>query len=40
MKITCTDLHQFLDVIEGLAQRGLTFAADASRLTVTLLGGF
>ena len=33
-------LAQFLDLIEGLVQRGLTFEADASTFTIKLTGGF
>ena len=37
---TCTDLDQFLDIIAGLVKRGLTFRANADRLTIELLGGY
>lgn len=41
MKITrCADLEQFLDLIAGLVKRGITFEANADRLTITLTGGF
>lgn len=40
MIIKCHDLPAFLDTIEGLVHRGLTFDANASNLTITLLGGY
>jgi hypothetical protein len=40
MTITCPDLEDFLDVIAGLVQRGLTFRARQRELTIELLGGF
>lgn len=38
--IRCPDLNHFLNVISGLAMRGLTFEADADALTVKLTGGY
>ena len=38
--ITCRTMEQFLAVIGGLVERGLTFKADADCLTVTLTGGY
>lgn len=40
MSITCHDLTEFLDCIAGCVQRGLTFKADATALSITLLGGY
>lgn len=40
MTIQCTDIHNFLDVIQGLIERGLTFKANAASLSVTLTGGY
>jgi len=38
--IICNDIAQFLDCVQGLVMRGLTFSADAHRLTITLTGGY
>jgi hypothetical protein len=38
MTITCIDIDQFLNVIEGLVHRGIGFKADADKLTITLTG--
>jgi len=38
--IYCSDIAQFLDVVEGLVRRGLTFTADTKDYTVTLTGGY
>jgi len=40
MTIQCRDLSVFLDVCAGLVERGLTFEADADRMTIKLTGGF
>jgi hypothetical protein len=40
MTIYCYDIAEFLDAIEGLVQRGLTFKADMKTYTITLTGGF
>jgi|JFJP01.1.fsa_nt_gi hypothetical protein len=40
MSIQCENLNQFLDVISGLVQRGLTFSADAGKLMIKLEGGY
>lgn len=40
MTIECTDLETFMDCVEGLVKRGLTFKANAERLTITLTGGY
>lgn len=38
--IRCQDLEQFLEVVRGLVMRGLTFEADADRLSIVLTGGY
>lgn len=38
--IHCPDLNNFLNVIGGLALRGLTFEANAEALTIKLTGGY
>lgn len=40
MSITCHSMEEFLDCIEGLVKRGLTFKSDATALSIILLGGF
>ena len=40
MIIHCGDIAQFLDAIEGLVRRGLTFRADATQFSITLTGGY
>lgn len=40
MTIYCRTETEFYDAILGLVTRGLTFKADASDLTIELLGGF
>jgi hypothetical protein len=40
MTISCTCLERFLDTIDGLVSRGLTFKADADKMEVYLTGGF
>lgn len=40
MKINCCSMKEFLDVIEGLVQRGIQFNANTSSYTITLTGGF
>ena len=40
MLIHCNDREDFLETIDGLVRRGLTFKADGSTLEITLLGGF
>ena len=40
MIIYCDDIAQFLDTIEGLVRRGLTFKADFRTFNITLTGGF
>lgn len=40
MTITCATDEQFYDAILGLVQRGLTFEANADRLTIKLTGGY
>ena len=40
MMIVCDDLDDFMNVIEGLVKRGLTFQANASKLKIKLLGGY
>lgn len=37
--IRCDSLADFLDVIKGLVERGLTFTSDATKLTINLTGG-
>jgi hypothetical protein len=36
--INCHDIEQFIQIIAGLAQRGIGFKADANRLVITLTG--
>lgn len=38
--IRCQTMEQFCAVIAGLVMNGLSFEADADRLTVTTTGGF
>lgn len=40
MTITAATHQQFMDTIAALVHRGLTFKADADRLTITLTGGY
>lgn len=40
MKIVCYGLDGFMEVIEQLVQRGLTFQADTATWTITLTGGY
>ena len=40
MILTCSDIAQFLDMVQGLVMRGLTFRADAQTFTITLTGGY
>lgn len=40
MTIRCTDLDNFLDTIQGLTIRGLTFTADTYTFQIKLTGGF
>ena len=40
MKIECSTLNEFLDTIEGLVKRGLTFHSKTSNLTIELTGGY
>lgn len=40
MTIHCADIHEFLDTIRGLVERGLTFKAKAHSLTIELTGGY
>jgi len=40
MVIQCDSLTAFYDVIAGMVERGLTFYADQSELTITLTGGY
>lgn len=40
MLIRCGTLAEFLDIIAGLVERGLTFNANASDCTIQLTGGF
>ena len=40
MTIYCNCIERFLDTIEGLVRRGLTFRADADKMEIHLLGGF
>ena len=39
-KIECDTLEQFLDTIEGLIKRGLTFQSKTNNLTIELTGGY
>lgn len=38
--IQANNLQQFLDIIEGLIHRGLTFKSDAETFTIFLTGGY
>ena len=38
--ITCDTFMDFMEVIQGCVQRGLTFTAETGRLRVTLTGGY
>jgi hypothetical protein len=40
MTITAATHSQFMDTIAALVHRGLTFTANADKLTITLTGGF
>lgn len=40
MTINCENIYLFLDCIEGLVRRGLTFRAEAETLVIVLTGGF
>lgn len=40
MTISTACLQQFMQVVEELVKRGLTFRADVQSLVITLLGGF
>jgi hypothetical protein len=40
MTILCDTIFEFLDVIDGLVRRGLTFRADAKTFTIELTGGY
>ena len=40
MSIDCSSLPEFLDIVAGLVERGLTFQANAHDLTSNLTGGF
>lgn len=40
MTITCADLKEFLDVVAGLAERGIGFTAHSGQLTITLTGAY
>lgn len=40
MTITATNLQEFIDVIAGLVERGLTFSANAGTLEIRLLGSY
>lgn len=40
MTIFCPDIAAFLDTLQGLVQRGLTFKAYHSTLTIELTGGY
>lgn len=39
-KITCVDMQEFVDVIAGLVEHGLTFNACATSLIIRLTGGY
>lgn len=39
MKIVCENLDQFLDIVSGLVERGITFDARVESLTIILTGG-
>lgn len=36
--ITCNDLETFIECCAGLTRQGITFTADALRLTITCTG--
>lgn len=38
--IECKTLEEFLDCVQGLTMRGLTFNANSSTLIIELTGGF
>lgn len=40
MTISCSCLERFLDTVQGLVTRGLTFKADADKMEIYLTGGF
>jgi hypothetical protein len=40
MTINCTTFDEFMQTIGQLVVRGLTFRADAHKLTIELLGGY
>jgi hypothetical protein len=40
MTIQCDTLENFLDTIEGLVKRGLTFQSSTASYTIVLLGGY
>jgi hypothetical protein len=40
MTIHCRDIEQFLNIIDGLVRRGLTFSANTNNYEITLTGGF
>lgn len=40
MTIYCADFTQFMDTIEALVKRGLTFKAGAASFQITLTGGY
>lgn len=40
MTIECQTSTEFFDTIKGMVERGLTFKACASTLSITLTGGY
>lgn len=40
MKIDCDNLENFLNVIKGLVERGLTFESFVNNFTIKLTGGY
>ena len=40
MKITCKTSEQFYEAVYNCVLKGLTFDADADKLTIELLGGY
>lgn len=40
MKITCQTSEQFYEAVYQCVLKGLTFDADADKLTINLLGGY
>ena len=40
MTIQCGSFESFMDAIAQLVERGLTFKAETTNLTITLTGGF